>query len=206
MATRARKQRPTSEAHGGKRLEIIQHCANLFDKVGYHGTSMQMLADEVGLGKPTLYHYFRSKAEILYAIHEIHINALLAGVENLERKDLHPGQLLRNACTDMLNQIADHPGYVRAFMDHYSELEGDMRKNIRQRRNQYFASICAVIERGINEGCFVPCDVELTAYGFLGMCQWAYKWYPAMHKKRSPESVANSLCDVFLKGLEISAA
>ena len=188
------------------REEILQAAIAEFSDKGLGGARVDVIARRAAANKRMIYHYFRSKAEILYAIHEIHINALLAGVENLERKDLHPGQLLRNACTDMLNQIADHPGYVRAFMDHYSELEGDMRKNIRQRRNQYFASICAVIERGINEGCFVPCDVELTAYGFLGMCQWAYKWYPAMHKKRSPESVANSLCDVFLKGLEISAA
>ena len=45
--------------------------------------------------------------------------------------------------------------------------------------------------------------MELTAYGFLGMGR-AYKWYPAMHKKRSPESVSKSLCDVFLEGLETS--
>ncbi len=202
MATRARKQRPSSEAHDGKRLEIIQHCANLFDKVGYHRMTMQMLADEVGLGKPTLYHYFRSKTEILYAIHELHIDALLAGIDELERKDLEPGQLLRNACTDILKQIAEHPGYVRAFMDHYADLEEDMRKNIRLRRNQYFANISQVIQRGIDDGSFSPCDVELTAYGFLGLCNWAYKWYPAMHKKRTPESVSKALCDVFLKGLE----
>ncbi|HTH28954.1 MAG TPA: TetR/AcrR family transcriptional regulator [Sphingobium sp.] len=206
MARQVRKEKQTSEAHGGKRLEIIQHCANLFDKVGYHGTTMQMLADEVGLGKPTLYHYFRSKAEILYAIHELHIDALLAGLEEFGRKDLHPSELLRNACTDILRQIAQHPGYVRAFMDHYSELEGDMRKNIRMRRNQYLAGISSVLERGVAEGSFEPCDIELTAFGFLGMCNWAYKWYPAMHKKRSPESVSKSLCDVFLKGLERSPA
>jgi len=205
MATRPPKRRPTSEAHDSKRLEIIQHCANLFDKEGYHRTTMQMLADEVGLGKPTLYHYFRSKAEILYAIHEIHIDALLASLDQLSRKDLEPSQLLRNACTDILQQIADHPGYVRAFMDHYADLEGEMRKNIRDRRNQYFDGICNVIQRGIDEGRFKRCDVELTAYGFLGMGNWAYKWYPAMHKMRSRESVSKALCDVFMKGLETSA-
>jgi hypothetical protein len=90
-------------------------------------------------------------------------------------------------------------------MDHYADLEEDMRKNIRLRRNQYFDSICHVIQRGIDEGSFGPCDVELTAYGFLGLCNWAYKWYPPMHKKRSPESVSKSLCDVFLMGLETEA-
>ena len=88
-------------------------------------------------------------------------------------------------------------------MDHYADLEGEVRKKIRERRNRYFGTICEVIQRGIDEGHFRPCDVELTAYGFLGMGR-AYKWYPAMHKKRSPESVSKSLCDVFLEGLETS--
>jgi len=37
---------------------------------------MQMLADEVGLGKPTLYHYFPSKNAILFAMHDAHMSAL----------------------------------------------------------------------------------------------------------------------------------
>lgn len=185
-------------------MVIIEHCADLFDKEGYHRTTMQMLAESVGIGKPTLYHYFRSKSEILYAIHEIHLDVLLTSLEQLSRTDLPPSELLRRACTDILLEIANHPGYVRAFMDHYSELDGAMRKNIRVRRNQYRERISQVIQRGVDEGSFRRCDVELTALGFLGMCNWAYKWYPPIHQKRSPESVSHALCDVFLKGLEAS--
>ena len=98
MAKALRKKRANTEAHDEKRLEIIMHCANLFDKVGYHKASMQMLADEVGLGKPTLYHYFKSKSAILYAIHELHMDALLQGLEELSDPSLQPSELLRHSC------------------------------------------------------------------------------------------------------------
>ena len=75
------KKRPPTEAYDEKRAEIVERGAMLFDKVGYYNTSMQMLADEVGLSKPTLYHYFPSKISILYAIHDTYINALAEGVE-----------------------------------------------------------------------------------------------------------------------------
>lgn len=201
--TRIRKQRAPSEAHDEKRMEIVERCAHLFDKVGYHKASMQMLADEVGLGKPTLYHYFRSKADILYAIHELHMDALMRGLEDLSRSDLHPGDRLRNACTDILRQISEHPGYVRAFMDHYPDLEGEMRNKIRQRRADYLTAVCRLIEEGIKNGRFAACDVEITAYGFLGMCNWAYKWFPRLHGDRTPEEISKLLCDTFLKGLEV---
>lgn len=202
MTEPRKRQRQRSDAHDDKRMEIVQHCANLFDKVGYHKASMQMLADEVGLGKPTLYHYFRSKADILYAIHELHMDALLEGLENLSRASTPPSERLLIACTDILRQIADHPGYVRAFMDHYNDLEGEMRQKIRARRNEYLQLVSRCIEQGIEEGAFAPCDLELTTYAFLGMCNWAYKWFPRMRQERTPEEVARQICGTFLKGLE----
>jgi AcrR family transcriptional regulator len=198
MVAKSRK-RATTEAHDEKRAEIIEHCAGLFDKVGYHNTSMQMLADEVGLGKPTLYHYFPSKISILYAIHDTHIRALLGGLEHAQSDDPLAG--LRSACVDILRQIANHPGYVRAFMDNYGDLEGQMRDAIRQARRDYFEHVKALICKGIDTGAFRPCDPVLTTYGFLGMCNWAYKWYPPMASKRTPEEVADALCQPFFEGL-----
>src|SRR5690348_11357574 len=105
MATRTVKPRARTEAHDEKRAMIIEGCASLFDKVGYHNTSMQMLADEVGLGKPTLYHYFPSKNAILYAIHDSHITGLLTRLEG--RKGEDRADVLRWACVDILKEIEE---------------------------------------------------------------------------------------------------
>lgn len=190
-----------NSAHDEKRLEIIASCADLFDKVGYHGMSMQMLADEVGLGKPTLYHYFASKADILFEMHQLHIEALLNSLNAEAAKSSDPGTLLTQACADTLREIAEHPGYVRAFMDHYDDLEGEHRTQIRNRRREYFNRICAILSDGIASGKFRECDPELTALAFLGMCNWAYKWYPRMAKKTPPDRMAKQLCQVLLDGL-----
>lgn len=195
------KKRPVTEAHGERRGEIIEHCAALFDKVGYHNTSMQMLADEVGLGKPTLYHYFPSKIAILYAIHDLHIRALLDGLHDGGGSD--PIAALRAACIDILRQIARHPGYVRAFMDNYGDLEGEMRDLIRAARREYFEAIKGQITAGIDKGIFRATDPVIATYGFLGMCNWAYKWYPAMADTRTPEEVAEMLCTPFFDGLKV---
>ncbi len=194
--------RQTTAAHDEKRLEIIKHCAALFDRVGFHGTSMQMLADEVGLGKPTLYHYFASKSDILYDMHQMHIDALINGLQvDIESSGTKPTELLEKACAQTLREIAQHPGYVRAFMDHYSELEGVQRTEMRKRRNEYFSRITSIISNGISSGHFRKVDVELATLAFVGMCNWAYKWYPKMAEKTPPEKMAKSLCGIFLGGL-----
>lgn len=203
MARQATKKRQTTEAHDEKRNDILRHCAALFDRVGYHKASMQMLADEVGLGKPTLYHYFPSKTAILFAMHDAHMNALLAGLEG-EGASNDPLGRLRAACIDILRQIAEHPGYVRAFMDHYEDLEGSMRNHIREQRNAYFQRVRGIIRQGIEGGQFRSVDPDLTTFGFLGMCNWAYKWYPPMAKRKTPEEVADAICQPFFQGLSLS--
>lgn len=204
MALPAAKKRQTTEAHDEKRADILKHCAGLFDRVGYHKASMQMLADEVGLGKPTLYHYFPSKSALLFAMHDAHMSALLAGLDEPHGAG-DPLERLRLACVGILRQIAEHPGYVRAFMDHYEDLEGQMRNHIRAQRNAYFDRIRNLIKEGIENKQFRPCDPDLTTFGFLGMCNWAYKWYPPMAKSRSPEDVAEALCGPFFNGLSLTA-
>src|SRR5438876_12299390 len=84
--TRKKPARTTTAADDDKRQQIIERCANLFDSGGYHRATMQLLADEVGLGKPTLYHYFSSKTEILYAIHQQHIAVLIDGLDSERRR------------------------------------------------------------------------------------------------------------------------
>jgi AcrR family transcriptional regulator len=200
---RARKKgnKPTTAAHDDKRLQIISHCADLFDSGGYHRATMQMLADEVGLGKPTLYHYFSSKTDILFAIHQMHIAALIEGLDSAKRRGSSPEELLIHAARDILEEIANHPGYVRAFFEHYGELEGAKRTEIRARRLEYFEKVCDIIKSGIASGAFRKCDVEITVYGFLGMCSWAYHWYPSIAERIPPKKLAETLCATFLEGL-----
>lgn len=197
-----KRARATTAAHDDKRLEIISSCASLFDRVGYHGTSMQMLADEVGLGKPTLYHYFASKGDILYDMHQMHIDAMIGGLEaDAQMEGIQPAEQLERACASTLREIANHPGYVRAFMDHYAELQDEQREDMRQRRKDYFTRVTNIIRSGISSGQFRAVDPELTTLAFVGMSNWAYKWYPRMADTIPPEKMAKSLCDIFLGGL-----
>lgn len=44
--------------------EILQKAIKLFKQYGYHKTSMSNIADECGLIKGSIYHYFKGKDEI----------------------------------------------------------------------------------------------------------------------------------------------
>ena len=50
------------------RLQLLQAALRLFAEEGYNAVGTQKIIDSVGVSKPTLYHYFGSKAGILQEI------------------------------------------------------------------------------------------------------------------------------------------
>src|SRR3978361_52374 len=69
--------RSRNAEEGGQRQAILANAAQLFATHGYHGTSMNDLADACALSKATLYHYFRDKSEVLFNIAEGHVSRLV---------------------------------------------------------------------------------------------------------------------------------
>ena len=57
-----RKRAPTFEA---QREDILAAAARLFADQGFSATSMNQVAEACGVAKPTLYHYFQDKQELL---------------------------------------------------------------------------------------------------------------------------------------------
>lgn len=47
------------------RDELLQHCANTFKRLGYHGTTMDALAAACGLTKASFYHHYPNKESLL---------------------------------------------------------------------------------------------------------------------------------------------
>jgi AcrR family transcriptional regulator len=59
------------------RQQILETAQRLFTELGYDATSLQMIADEMGLTKAAVYYHFRAKIDILHA-------AMQPGIRRLE--------------------------------------------------------------------------------------------------------------------------
>src|SRR5829696_7665089 len=133
-----------------RRDEIVREAARLFDERGYHATSMEDLADTVGIAKPTLYHYFRSKDEILHSIHDVFIE-LLIGRHELRLATPQPAdRLLLAMMADILELMETHRGHVRVFFEHHRELAAPEHGEIAAKRERYETMARATIRRGVD--------------------------------------------------------
>lgn len=176
-----------------RREQIIEVAAELFDRRGYHETSMQSIADRAGLRKPSLYHYFRSKDDILVELHETLMSVVIGRQEErLEAGRLAPREQLRAMMHDVIGLMESHPGYLRIFFESARELPLDARTSVAAQRTRYRGMVTAVLEAGVEAGEFGDLDPELTSIAALSLMNWTYQWF-----RRSGPLSADEVADRF---------
>jgi AcrR family transcriptional regulator len=70
--------------HTAAQARVITAALELFGRRGVGGTSLQMIADEIGVTKAAVYHQYRTKDEIVLAAAEAEVAILEGVVERAE--------------------------------------------------------------------------------------------------------------------------
>jgi len=177
---------------------IIEQAALLFDGHGYHQTTMEDIAEEVGIKKPTLYHYVASKEEILFFIHEEFVDLLFACQAEPQRAEMSCDLRLKETMRDLIRLMTTHRSHVRVFFEHHRELSEPFRSVIDTKRDAYFQCVVDIIAGGIEDGTYRLETPELGALAMFGMCNWAYTWFRA-----DGQYSADATADLFWQWLSI---
>lgn len=193
---------PGTDAAAAREREIVAAAASLFEQRGFHATSMEDIAHAVGIRKPTLYHYLRSKAEIVARIHDECIALLRPPLQGYLAQGLAPDVVLERVCADIIRMSATHPGYMRVYLEHHRELPPEDREQARRLRDEYTALVRGVVRDGVDRGSFATDDVSLTVLAFFGICNWSYQWFRP-DGPRSADELAHELTRGFLDGLRV---
>jgi AcrR family transcriptional regulator len=123
-STLKKPRRPADEELWERRREeILDAAAVMFARHGYAGTDTQLLVDKLGVGKGTLYRYFRSKEELFLATVDraMHIarRAVDDGIQNIE----DPLDRIAQAIRVYLGFFAEHADYVELFMQERAQFK-----------------------------------------------------------------------------------
>jgi len=184
----------------GRREEIISAAAELFGKVGYHQTSMEDIADAVGISKPTLYHYTKSKSEIVFWIHDKIADRMVSSLEASIESGLPPHERLWHVIHETLLVMESEPGHLAVFFEHYRDLAPTEQAVAKKKRDHYYDLVVQSIRDGVDDGSLVSDDPVLTAFGLFGMTNWAYQWFRPGAGRTSAE-VAEHLWGLLMRGL-----
>lgn len=182
-----------------RRVEIVDAASELFHRRGYHQVSMDDIAEEAGVAKATLYHYFSGKTKILYEIHHEFILPLLEAARARAEADVPASTELRQVARDVIGFFSRKAGHMRVFSEHLRDLDPEDRALVVAHRDEYRGLVEQAIRRGVERGEFWVADVRLSALTFLGAVNWAYNWFHP-DGDRTADEVADALWDQLALG------
>jgi TetR/AcrR family transcriptional regulator, cholesterol catabolism regulator len=186
-----------------RQREILDAAARIFHEKGYEGTSIQDVADAVGILKGSLYYYIDSKEDLLFGIiDEVHRTSL----QQLERWQQIDGNALvklRAFITGHVIANANNLMKMGVFFHDFRSLSPERREAIVKERDIYDQFLRNLIIEGQKEGVIdASADPKLAGMAILGMMNWIYQWWRD-DGPNSAEDVANEFADLVLSGLSV---
>jgi AcrR family transcriptional regulator len=179
--------------------EIVDAAAMLFREKGFVATSLEDIAREVGMYKGSLYHYIKSKEDLLFAVVREPAERILNELRELSALDLPPAEKIRRVTRSHVRVLEENFTYCSVYLE---EVAGRHRSDEWSAMDrEYVAAIVRVIEEGQERGEFgKSLDARTTTLALIGSLNWLTHWYRPDGELKGAE-IADRYCDIFLVGM-----
>lgn len=172
-----------------RREQILEIATHLFQK-GFRATSLDQVAAEMGVTRPALYYYFRSKEELLAAIYDRAVGVLIDRAASLFAQGLAPDVLLRRLIEVHVRTMLQERPIVRVYFQEKDSLGDVASRSVKAKEVAFTKMMAHAIEAGQAKGIFRPGDPQLIVNAILGMLIWVHEWYrPERHKEEDISAV-----------------
>jgi TetR/AcrR family transcriptional regulator, cholesterol catabolism regulator len=202
MASAAADRKADRRAKAPRRRhdEILEAAARVFHEKGYESTSIQDIADAVGILKGSLYYYIDSKEDLLYEILEgIHAEALASVRKATAEGD--PLQRIRAFVAAHIRHNAENLVKMALFFQDFRSLGEERRRSIVADRDAYEQFLRDLIRDGqVAEQICPEVDVKRESIAILGLMNWLYHWYQPGGEYTIDE-LADAYADFVVAGL-----
>lgn len=176
--------------------EIVEHAARLFAERGFAGTSVQDIADAMGVSRPSLYYYFKSKDELLASLVTEVTEGAAAQIRAVARDgSKNATERLRSIARLLASWRAEQPGRFLLLVRSESVLPPDLARVNERAKRSTLRELTKVIEQGVSAGEFRMVEPRPAALAVLGMCNWV-AWWADPSGRTDPADVAGTMADL----------
>jgi AcrR family transcriptional regulator len=158
-----------------RREEILHAALRAFREKGFYATTLDDIAEHLGLRKTALYHYFPDKEAILWECHQeslAELERIVKGAKEFETASEQLAYVIREHVRVMTDTLEGSP---LAF--EVGAFSPDRQREIIAARDKYERAVRRIITRGIADGEFRAVDVKTAVFAILGSINWIARWY-----------------------------
>ena len=181
-----------------KREQILNEAVELFYQLGYQHTSLDMVAERLGVTKPFIYYHFKDKAEILFEIGRrsiVQANNALKGALSTPGK---PAVRLYHTIAAMTRSVLESSRHTAIFFREEKNFSDADRKVLHAMHSEFDQMLVKLLEEGCKSGEFKVADPALCSLAIAGAVGWGYIWYRP-NGRLSVDEIADQLAQMVMQ-------
>ena len=198
-----RNDSPTEDP--GKRQAILDEAVRTFAELGFRRADVQVIADRAGVGKGTVYRYFRSKEDLFWATTfdvlqrlDERVFAAMKGGEDACGK-------LRAAAIAHAAFFEANPQYLNLNLQERAEFCGSVPESHRLHREKMLDRVGAILGHGIDSGELRPLDTRQTTLA-IGCLLFGTALLSGHVESVNLMKMTEYAIDIFLRGIRNDAS
>ena len=182
-----------------RQKEIFTVATHMFAEHGYERTTLEMIAQELGLSKPSLYYYVKSKEEVLAHIFQHIFQNILDRVATSVTAEMAPQKKLRELILAYVIPACSYPEGRILFL-YESHLLDICNPELQSLRDDYQNQVEDAIAAGIKQGVFHVTHAKLATLALVGALHAIPLWYTP-DGPLSPVEIAEYYAGMLIGGL-----
>ena len=191
---------PTRRGRPGyDRESLLQVAVDVFNQRGYDGTSMEDLAQTLGITKSAIYHHVRSKDDLLALALDRALDGLFAAADEAEALDGSALERLEQLVRESVAVLVERLPFVTLLLRVRGNTE--VERAALARRRAFDRRVAALAEQAVADGDLRPdVDPSIAARLVFGLVNSLTEWYRPRGGLEA-EQIADAVCAVAFDGL-----
>ena len=194
------KAQKKSAPNNDRLAEIYRTAAQIILRKGYDATSVNDIANALGVTKAGLYHYISGKKELLFDIMNFGLDELDEEVAAPADEIADPEARLRYMIAAHARLVTRGQGAITILVDEITALTPAQSRKITRRKREYFDRLRDVLEELKAAGRLHDVNTTAAAFSLLGMINWLSRWFRP-DGSLTAEQAAAELTRIALHGL-----
>jgi TetR/AcrR family transcriptional regulator, fatty acid metabolism regulator protein len=186
-----------------KRRQILDAAIRVFARQGFHATRVSDIADEAGVAYGLVYHYFKSKDEVLNELFSERWSLLLAAIEETDAEGAAPRAKLQAVASFIVDSYRHNPELMKVIIVEVTRAANSFGRTHLPEIRRAYDSIGRIVAEGQEDGTFRrdvdPTFASMSFYGAIEqlLSGWIFELIPSSGADfdRAKELVVETICD-----------
>jgi TetR/AcrR family transcriptional regulator, fatty acid metabolism regulator protein len=186
-----------------KRRQILDAAIRVFARQGFHSTRVSDIADEAGVAYGLVYHYFKSKDEVLNELFSERWSLLLAAIEEADSEDASPRDKLEAVAGFIVDSYRHDPELMKVIIVEVTRAANSFGRTHLPEIRRAYDSIAKIVAEGQEADAFRrdidPTFASMSFYGAIEqlLSGWIFEVIPASDTNfdQARSLVVATICD-----------